>query len=69
MTVRVYFTKEEKQIAKAYVKKQGMSLKSAIKTFFFEKIEDEYDAAIADKALREYEKNPVTYSLEKLLKE
>ena len=65
MTVRVYLTKEEKQIAKAY----ATSLKNAIKTFFFEKIEDEYDAAIADKALREYEKNPVTYSLEELLKE
>ena len=46
-----------------------MSLNKAIKKAFFEKIEDEYDIAITDAALREYEKNPKTYTLQELTKE
>lgn len=62
-------TEEEKKLAEAYAKLNGMSLSEAIKRTFFDKIEEEYDIAIADAALREYEKNPKTYSLEELKKE
>ena len=55
-------TDEEKQLADAYAKLNGVSLSEAIKRAFFEKIEDEYDIALADSALREYEKNPKTYT-------
>ena len=50
-------TEEEKKLADAYAKLNGVSLSEAIKRAFFEKIEDEYDIALADMALREYEKN------------
>ena len=60
-------TKKEKEIAEAYAKKHGLLLEQAIKDSFFEKIEDEYDAALADKALKEYEKNPKTYTLEEVI--
>lgn len=62
-------TEEEKKLAEAYAKLNGTSLSEAIKRTFFDKIEEEYDIAIADAALREYEKNPKTYSLEELKKE
>ena len=32
-------------------------------------IEEEYDITLADAALREYEKNPKTYTLDELMKE
>jgi hypothetical protein len=42
---------EEKSWMENYAKVQGVSLSDAIKTAFFEKLEDEYDLKI----IREYE--------------
>ena len=69
MVVSIRMTKEEKQLADSYAKLHGLSLSEAIKRAYFEKIEDEYDIALADAALREYEKNPKTYTLEEVMKE
>ena len=68
MVISIRMTEEEKQLADAYAKLSGASLSEAIKRAFFEKIEDEYDIALADAALREYEKNPKTYSHEEVKK-
>lgn len=69
MVISIRMSNEERQLADAYAKLNGMSLSEAIKRAYFEKIEDEYDIALADAALREYEKNPKTYTLEELMKE
>ena len=61
-------TEEEKELADAYAKLNGMSLSEAIKRAFFEQIEDEYDIAVADMALREYDENHKTYSHEEVKK-
>ena len=64
MVVSIRMSEEEKRVAESYAKLHGMSLSEAIKRALFEKIEDEYDIAVADEALREYEKNKVSYSHE-----
>ena len=69
MVISIRMTDEEKQLADAYAKLNGVSLSEAIKRAYFEKIEEEYDIALADAALREYEKNPKTYTLKELMKE
>jgi predicted DNA-binding protein len=69
MVISIRMSNEERQLADAYAKLNGVSLSEAIKRAYFEKIEDEYDIALADAALREYEKNPKTYTLEELMKE
>ena len=69
MVISIRMTEEEKQLADAYAKLNGASLSEAIKRAYFEKIEEEYDIALADAALREYEKNPKTYTLAELMKE
>ena len=69
MVVSIRMTNEEKNLASAYAKLNGVSLSEAIKRAYFEKIEDEYDIELADAALREYEKNPKTYSLKELMEE
>ena len=69
MVISIRMTEEEKQLADAYAKLNGASLSEAIKRAYFEKIEEEYDIALADAAMREYEKNPKTYTLEELMKE
>ena len=69
MVISIRMTEEEKQLADAYARLNGTTLSDAIKRAYFEKIEDEYDIALADAALREYEKNPKTYTLEEVMKE
>lgn len=69
MVISIRMSNEERQLADAYAKLNGVSLSEAIKRAYFEKIEDEYDVALADAALREYEKNPKTYTLKELMKE
>jgi len=68
MVVSIRMTEEEKQLGVAYAKLNGTSLSEAMKRAYFEKIEEEYDIALADTALREYEKNPKTYSHEEVKK-
>lgn len=62
MYVKVYMTNEEKRLAKNYAKIHGYSLNRHMKEMFFEKIEDEYDIACADSAMREYEKDHKAYT-------
>ena len=69
MVISIRMTDEEKKLADAYAKLNGVTLSEAIKRAYFDKIEDEYDIALADAALREYEKNPKTYTLKELMKE
>ena len=68
MVISIRMTEEEKQLADAYAKLNGVSLSEAIKRAFFEEIEEEYDIALADSALREYEKDHKTYTHEEVKK-
>lgn len=69
MVISIRMSEEEKKLADAYAKLKGVTLSEAIKRAYFEKIEDEFDIAIADAAIKEHKKNPKTYTLEELMKE
>ena len=69
MVISIRMTDEEKKLADAYARLNGVTLSEAIKSAYFEKIEEEYDIALADAALKEYKKNPKTYTLDELMKE
>ena len=66
MVVSIQMTEEEEALAASYAKKHGMSLSEAIKRALFDAIEDEYDIALADQAMKEYEKDPTTISHEEM---
>ncbi len=66
MSFSIRMTTEEKNLAESYAKMHSMSLSEAFKRALFEKIEDEYDLAVAEEAYREYLKNPKTYSHEEM---
>ena len=68
MAFSIRLTEVERKLAESYAKLHSISLSEAFKGALFEKIEDEYDIALADMALREYEKNPKTYSHEEVKK-
>ena len=48
MAVVIELTGEEERLAESYAKIHGTSVEEAMKRNFFELIEDEYDAAVAD---------------------
>ncbi len=54
MAFSIRLTKEEKALAESYAKIHSLSLGEAFKRALFERIEDEYDVAIAEEAYQEY---------------
>ena len=54
MAFSIKLTNEEEKLAKSYAKRHSLSLDEAFKQALFEKIEDEYDIAMADKAYKDY---------------
>ena len=68
MVVYVKMTRKEKQLAKDYAKRNGLSLSAAMKQSLFDKIEDEYDIALADSEIKEYEENHIAYTHDEVVK-
>lgn len=57
MKINIQLTQEEMILAKTYAKNHSMNLEDALKNALFEKIEDEYDAILAEKAYEDYLKD------------
>lgn len=55
MAFSIRLTEQEKMIADSYARLHSISLGEAFKQALFEKIEDEYDIAVCEEALKEYE--------------
>lgn len=66
MSFSIRLNPEEEKLFKSYADIHGYSLGEAFKKALLEKIEDEYDAAVADMAYEEYLKDPVTYSMDEV---
>lgn len=57
MSFSIRLTQEEKKLAESYAKLHSMSVGEAFKRALFERIEDEYDIAVANEAYTEYIKS------------
>ena len=57
MALSIKLKKEERQLAESYAKIHAVSVEEAFKKALFEKIEDEYDIAVANQSYNEYIKN------------
>ena len=57
MAFSIRLTDQEKMIADSYARLHSISLGEAFKQALFEKIEDEYDIAICEEAVKEYEES------------
>lgn len=69
MTVSLRLNKEDEKLIKQYAELKNASLSDLFRNALIEKIEDEYDLQAYKKAVEEYKKNPVTYTLEEVKKE
>lgn len=54
MAFSIRLSDEEKALAYSYAEMHSMSVGEAFKSALFEKIEDEYDTAVADAAIDEF---------------
>ncbi len=57
MSFSIRLTENEKQLVDSYARMHSISASEAFKRALFEKIEDEFDIAIANEAYAEYERN------------
>ena len=64
----VRMSKEEEELIRAYCELHGINISTALKQALLEKIEDEYEIKWAEEALKEFEKDPTTYTLEEVEK-
>nr|WP_314656722.1 DUF6290 family protein [uncultured Fusobacterium sp.] len=59
---------EEKKIINAYAKFNNKTITQVVKEAILEKIENEFDLNELNKAIEEYEKNPISYSSDEVWK-
>lgn len=57
MAFSIRLTKEERKLVDSYAKIHSISVGEAFKKALFEKIEEEFDIAVADEAYNEYVKS------------
>ncbi len=69
MTVSLRLNDSDSQLIKAYAEMNGISVSELLRKSVLERIEDEFDLKAYEKAMEEYRDNPVTYSLEDVMKE
>lgn len=69
MTISLRLSEADTMLFKKFAEMNGITVSELIRSSVMERIEDEYDLKIYKKAMQEFKKNPVTYSLEKVEKE
>ena len=69
MTISVRLNDEEEKIIKAYAALNNISISDLIRSALMEKIENEYDLKAYEQAIKDYKKNPKTYTLDEVKKE
>ena len=62
-TYSLRMTDYEKRILQDYAKTHGISMADALKSAFFDMLEDQFDIRAADEAYEEYRKDPETISM------
>lgn len=70
MSVSIRLTEDERKLADSYARLHSITLAEALKSALFDRIEEEYDIALADRAHDEYVKdNKKSRSIEELWEE
>ena len=69
MTISVRLNEDDARLMKIYAEMNNISLSDLIRNAVIEKIEDEYDLECYEKAIKEYEENPQTFTLDEVKKE
>lgn len=66
MTISVRLNEKDTKLVRAYAKMNNISLSDLVRNAILEKIEDEYDLDLYNKAIEEYNENPKTYTMDEV---
>ena len=66
MTISVRLNDRDTDVIKAYARLNNISISDLVRNAILEKIEDEYDLKSYYESMKEYKKNPKTYSTEEV---
>ena len=66
MTISLRLDEADAAVIKKYAEMKKISVSELIRQAVFERIEDEYDLAAYRKAMAEYRRDPVTYTLDEV---
>lgn len=69
MTISLRLNPADSELVKAYAEMNGISVSELLRRSVMERIEDEFDLKAYEEAMAEYKANPVTYSLEEVIRE
>ena len=69
MTISVRLNEKDTKLVRAYAKMNNISLSDLVRNAILEKIEDEYDLYLYNKAIEEYNENPKTYTMDEVKEE
>jgi RHH-type rel operon transcriptional repressor/antitoxin RelB len=69
MTISVRLNEKDTKLVRAYAKMNNISLSDLVRNAILEKIEDEYDLDLYNKAIEEYNENPKTYTMDEVKEE
>ena len=69
MTISVRLNEKDTKLVRAYAKMNNISLSYLVRNAILEKIEDEYDLDLYNKAIEEYNENPKTYTMDEVKEE
>lgn len=67
MSISMRVSEREKQLIKDFAELNGMSVSDYIKTVVMEKIEDEIDLKAYEEGMRDYRREPETYTLDEVI--
>ena len=69
MTISVRLEDDDAALIKKYAALHNISLSDLIRQTLMEKIEDEYDLSVYNRAMKEFQKDSTTYTLDEVEKE
>lgn len=68
MGISIRLTDKETEMIRKYAELQGKTVSDVVRYAILNHIEDEFDLALFEEALKDYEKNPKSYTLDEVKK-
>ena len=69
MTISLRLSEADTMLFKKFAEMNGITVSELIRNSVMERIENEYDLKVYKKAMQEFKRSPVTYSLKEVEKE
>ncbi len=69
MTISIRLNDQDTQLFKQYAALNGISVSELVRQSVFERIDEEYDLKAYEKAMADYQANPVTWTLDEVERE